>query len=154
MYPSSAGSYGGDYLLRAGPAIRLRDFEADTGFARVPANVPVVSNPESLEFTRTLGDIDIEGRTFYKTVPAGYAPSAFGAPLTDPVPHRVIQPMLAELAEDGTLGPKGTLVLVTIQRWAPDDTENRVGFDSVLATNTTSASVYRIKGNLLNRRVA
>ena len=154
VYPSSSASYGGDHELRTGPTIALKDFSADTGFARVLANVPMVSNPQSLTLERVGGDVDVEGRSYFKSVPVGYAPAAMGQSLDYPVPHRVIQPMIAELAEDSIFGPRGMLILVTIQRWAPADKENRVGFDSTLATNTTSASVYRIKGNLLNGRAS
>lgn len=154
VYPSSGGSYGGDYELQGGPDISLRDFEADTGFSKVHSNIPMVPDPNSLTLQRVPGDIDSEGRSYFKEVTSLYAPSSIGGPLTDPVPHRVVQPMVAELAEDSILGPKGMLVLLTIQRWAPEDKDNKVGFDSSLVTNTTSASVYRLQGNILNGRAS
>jgi hypothetical protein len=60
--------------------------------------------------------------------------------------------MLAELVADTSFGFKGQLVLVLISRWAAFDDGNLVGFYADLASNTTSASVYRVKGNLLNNR--
>jgi hypothetical protein len=61
--------------------------------------------------------------------------------------------MLAELSDNSSaLGHKGQLVLVLLIRWAPFDAVNAVFFESDLTQNTTVASVFRIKGNLLNKR--
>lgn len=153
VYPTSGGSPVGDHHLRAGPRFATQSFDADTGFGKVLATVPMVANPEELEIQRDPGDRDGEGRVFYKTVPAGYLPSAFGPSLSDPVAHKVLLPILAELPEDGPFGYKGQLVLVTLQRWAPSSSDNAVAFDLDLASNWTAASVYRLKGNPLNGRV-
>ena len=60
--------------------------------------------------------------------------------------------MLAELSSDSLYGHKGQLVLVNLIRWATNDETSGVFFNANLALNTTVASVFRIKGNLLNRR--
>jgi len=150
VYPSSGGSFAGDHELDGLGDISIESFSADTGFLKVATNIPYVPEPDASEFTRSGGDVDAEGRTFYKTVPAGYAPNARGSSLSDPKRHKVLLPVLGELAETTPFGFKGQLVLVTIQRWASFDEENGVYFDSNLADNTTSASVYKIKGNLLS----
>jgi hypothetical protein len=154
VYPSSGGSYSGDHELAGLGLVSISDFSASTGFLQVPILVPAVPNPQSLTFLRGGGDVDIEGRSFFKEVPAGYIPSAFGQPLSDSKRHKNVLPMLAELAVDGPIGPRGTLLLVLLSRWSEFDDENFVGFDSNLASNFTSASVYRLKGNPLNSRRA
>jgi hypothetical protein len=154
VYPSSGGSYSGDHELAGLGVVSISDFSASTGFLQVPVLVPAVPNPQALTFLRDGGDVDIEGRSFFKAVPAGYIPSAFGQPLSDSKRHKNVLPMLAELAADGPIGAKGTLLLVLLSRWSTFDAENFVGFDSDLALNYTSASVYRIKGNPLSSRRA
>ena len=154
VYDSSSPTYSGDHELDGLGLITVSDFNADTGFLQIPALVPAVPDPQSLTFTRVGGDVDVEGRSYFKEVPAGYLPSAFGQPLSDPKRHKNVLPMIAELATDGDVGPKGTLLLVMLSRWARFDSDNFVGFDSTLAQNFTSASVYRLKGNPLSPRRA
>jgi membrane-bound inhibitor of C-type lysozyme len=152
VYPSSAGSFSGDHELDGSGTISIATFDSDTGFVRVPALIPVVSDPQTLIFNRDLGDIDIEGRSFFKEVPAGYIPSSFGQPLSDPKKHKNLVPMVCELVDTSAIGVAGTLVLVVLSRWATFDAKNSVAFDSDLATNYTTASVYRLKGNPLSNR--
>lgn len=154
VYDSSSPTYSGDHELDGLGLVSVSDFNAETGFLQIPTLIPAVPNPQSLSFIRVGGDVDIEGRSYFKEVPAGYIPSAFGQPLSDPKRHKNILPMLAELAADGPIGPKGTLLLVLISRWARFDASNSVGFDVTLSQNFTSASVYRLKGNPLNSRRA
>lgn len=154
VYPSSAGSFAGDHELDGTGVVSIAEFDAQTGFLQVPTFIPAVPNPQSLTFTRDPGDSDAERRTFYKSVPAGYIPSAFAQPLSDSKRHKNVLPMVAELAADGVIGPKGTLLLLLISRWATFDERNFVGFNLTLAQNFTSASVYRLKGGPLNPRRA
>ena len=154
VYDSSSPTYSGDHELDGLGGVSIANFSAETGFLQVPTLVPAVPEPQSLTFTRVGGDVDIEGRSYFKTVPVGYIPSAFGQPLSDPKRHKNVLPMIAELAADGPIGPKGTLLLVLLSRWARFDGDNFVGFDATLAQNFTSASVYRLKGNPLNSRRA
>lgn len=154
VWPSSAGSFSGDHTLDGAGGISVSNFSANTGFIQLPTLIPAVPLPQALTLSRDPGDVDIEGRAFFKGVVGSYLPSAFSQPLSDPKKHRNCLPMICELAADGAIGPKGTLVLVVLSRWAESDEKNYVGFDSSQATNTTSASVYRLKGNpLANRRV-
>lgn len=154
IYPGSGGSFTGEHELSARAATSISDFSASTGFMRLPVYVPFVPNPESLTFTRSSpGDIDVENRSFFKTVPGGsYMPNAYSQDLSDPAKHKVVYPFLAELSASSTLGVKGQLVLVLLTRWALFDETNAVFFDADLTQSTTSASVFRIKGNLLNRK--
>jgi hypothetical protein len=144
--------YSGESELAGRAEISVADFDAQTGFLSLPVYVPMVASPESLIFTRGLGDIDVEGRTYFKTVPAGYVPNAYAQDLSNPDRHKDVFPMLAELADDSPLGHRGQLVLVLLIRYAIFDSTNGVYFDAVLANNSTTASVFRIKGNLLNKR--
>lgn len=153
VYPSSGGTFTGDHELDGSGEVWVSDFNADTGFLQIPTLIPAVPNPQSLVLERSPGDIDFEGRSFFKEVPAGYIPSAFGQPLSDPKKHKNCLPVICELTADGPIGPKGTLLLVMLSRWADFDVDNKVSFDPDLAANFTSASVYRLKGGpLANRR--
>lgn len=157
IYPASGGSFDGDHELDAPGRVTIRGMSTDGGFLKLPTLVPMVAPPDQFTLTRAPGDVDAEGRSYFKTIPGStYLPNAFAEPLATPVRHRCVLPVLAELATDSTLGPKGQLVLVLIGSWNArpgiGSTTNSVAFDSTLATNFTSASVYRIKGNLLNRR--
>jgi hypothetical protein len=142
--------WSGEHELNGAVEIFIADFNASTGFVKVPAFIPYVPNPESVTFTRNLADTDIEGRTFLPTVPPGYAPSSFGQNLSNDRVHKVILPTLMESGADSNLGRKGSLFLVLLTRWAAFDSENSVKFLS--ANNTTAAAVYRVSGNMLNRR--
>jgi hypothetical protein len=154
VYPSSGGTFNGAEDLDGTGEVSIANFQANTGFIQIPTLIPAVPEPQNLVFTRVGGDIDAEGRSFFKEVPVGYIPSAWGQPLSDPKKHQNCLPMICELADDGPIGPKGTLLLVMISRWADFDSENKVGFDPDLAENYTSASVYKLKGSpLSNRRV-
>ena len=108
--------------------------------------------PEDFSFGRAPGDTDAEDRTYYKTSASSYAPSAAVLPLSDSRRHKNDVSVLAELPADNTFGKKGQLFLVLISRFADVDFENNVGFLTNLADNTTTASVYRLKGHLLNGR--
>jgi hypothetical protein len=152
IFPSNAVVYSGESELSARAEISVADFDAQTGLLSLPVYVPMVANPEALVFTRGLGDIDVEGRTYFKTVPAGYIPNAYAQDLSNPDRHKDIFPVLAELAADGPLGHRGQLVLILLLRYALLDDTNGVFFDADLNTNTTTASVFRIKGNLLSKR--
>ncbi len=154
VYPSSGGTFSGDHELDGAGLVSISDFNAQTGFLQIPTLVPAVPEPQSLVFIRDGGDVDAEGRSFFKQVPEGYIPSAFGQPLSDRKRHKNVLPMIAELAEDGPIGPKGTLLVVLLARWSEFGSENFVGFDPDLAQNFTSASVYRLKGNPVSSRRA
>lgn len=154
VYPSSGGTFAGDHELDGAGLVSISDFNAQTGFLQIPTLVPAVPEPQSLTFLRDGGDVDIEGRSFFKEVPAGYIPSAFGQPLSDRKRHKNVLPLIAELAEDGPIGPKGTLLLVLLARWSEFGSENFVGFDADLSQSYTSASVYRLKGNPMSSRRA
>jgi len=154
IFPSNLVVYSGESELSGRSDVSVADFNAETGMLALPVYVPMVANPESLTLTRGLGDIDIEGRTYFKTVPAGYIPNAYAQDLSSPDRHKDILPLLAELAVDGPLGHRGQLVLILLLRYALFDETNGVYFDADLNANTTSASVFRVKGNLLTKRAS
>ncbi len=60
---------------------------------------------------------------------------------------------LAELAADTPFGQKGMLVLVLLCRWAAFDDQNNVAMNVDLTQNTTTASVFRLRGNPFNRAI-
>ena len=153
IYNTSGGSYTGEHELNSRAEVSIADFSASTGLLKLPVFVPFMPDPEAVTFNRSSGaDIDAEGRTFFKSVPSGYIPNAFAQDFSDPKKHKVIQPMLAELPTASAYGHKGQLVLILLIRWAVFDEDNGVYFVNDLTQNTTTASVFRIKGNLLNKR--
>jgi hypothetical protein len=143
-------TWAGEHELDGSVDMFISDFNAATAFVKVPAYIPYVPAPEGVTFTRAPGDTDIEGRSYFPTVPAGYQPNAFGKNLSNERVHKVILPSVMEAAADTTFGPKGSLFLVLLVRWAAFDSENSVKFLS--ANNTTTASIFRVAGNLINRR--
>lgn len=146
----AVGMWSGEHELDGDPKVYVSEFNASTGFLKVPAFVPYVPASDQVTFNRIAGDVDIEGRTYFPSFAAGYVPSAFGQPLADERIHKVFLPALMEVAADSTLGKKGTLVLVLFVRWANFDAENSIKF--LTSNNTTVASVFRVSGHLLNGR--
>ncbi len=152
VYPTSAGSFNGEHELDGAGYLELAGFNVESGFLKLPGLIPFVPSPELLTLNRDLADTDIEGRSFFKSVPAGYLPSAFGQSFVNTMRHRNALPVLAEISADGLLGAKGQLVLLLLVRDAPFDNTNGVFFNNNLTLNRTSASVIRIKGHPLSRR--
>ncbi len=151
VYPGSGGSFAGDHELDGDLRVSITTLYTDTGLMQLPVNVPVVPAPDAVTFGRAPGDSDIEGRTYYKTA-TGYGFLGVSSSLSDPKKHKNILPMLCELPADGPFGFRGQLVLVLLSRWSIFDDTNEVGFVSTLASNYTTASVFRLKGNLLSNR--
>lgn len=154
VFPSLIGTYDGESELAGTSEISVSDFDASTGMLNLPTYISMVANPESLTFTRDLTDIDVEGRTFFRSVPPGYIPNAYAQDLSNPDRHKNVLPILAELEQDSPLGHRGQLVVILLIRYALFDEVNGVYFDSDLTSNTTTASVFRVKGLLLNKRAS
>lgn len=152
VYPTSTGTFGGEHELDADANIDVAIFNSFTGLLKLPVLLPYVPQPQAVTFTRAPTDADAELRSFFKTVPVGYIPNAYAQSLSDPKKHRDILPVLMEIPADSTIGRKGQLLLVLIQRWAIMDDINSVAFEADLTENTTTASVYRVKGHLMNKR--
>jgi len=146
--------FDGDAELAATPEISVANFNSSTGMLNLPTYISMVANPESLVFTRSVNDVDDEGRSYYPGVGSGYIPNAYAQDLSVPDRHKNILPILAELASDyWPLGQRGQLVIILLIRYALLDETNGVYFDSVVpANNSTTASVFRVKGLLLNKR--
>jgi hypothetical protein len=144
----------GEHRLSGSEAIYVGDFNASTGLLQVPVYVPYAPDPSAVQFTRSGGDVDAEGRSFFPTIPGGsYVPSAYGNPLSDARVHKTVLPCLMEAAIDSTLGPKGSLYLVLFVRWADFDPHVSVAFNpDTPSASTTTACVFRLNGNLANRR--
>jgi hypothetical protein len=152
VYPGSGGSFTGDHELDGDLRVSITTLFTDTGFMQMTSHVPVVPSPDAFVLGRAPGDSDIEGRTYFKQVTSPYKPLAVGPTLSDPKKHKNLLPMLCELTADTLFGHKGQLVLVFLSRWASFDDTNSIAFLSNLVDNTTTASVYRLKGNLLSNR--
>jgi len=150
VYPTSGGSFGGDHEFDATSNVNVTGFSSATGFLKLPTLLPLVPHPEDITLSRVGGDIDAEGRAFFKAT-SGYPLGAWAQPLSDSTNHRTVVPMIAEFASDVSAGPAGTLVLALVSN-VHSTADNMVGFDSDLAQNRTTVSVYRLKGNPLSNR--
>jgi hypothetical protein len=114
----------------------------------------MVAPSDGLQFNRPggSGEVDAESRTYYSTAGSGYQPNAYAQSLSDPKKHKVLLPIIAALRDDSGIGKTGQLVMLLLTRWASFDAVNGVFFDIDPLVNTTTASVYRLRGNLLDRR--
>ena len=146
----AVGMWSGEHELDGDAKVYVSEFNASSGFLKVPAFVPYVPASDQVTFNRVSGDVDIENRTYFPNFAAGYVPSAFGQPLADERVHKVFLPALMEAESDSSLGKKGSLYLVLFVRWANFDAENSIKF--LTSNNTTVASVFRVSGHLLNGR--
>jgi hypothetical protein len=144
------GGWSGEHELDGDLGVFVAEFNASTGFLRTHSVIPYVPPPEGVSFSRSLVDADIENRTYFPTATTAYKPNAFGQPLSDERVHKVVLPAVMETVSDSVLGKKGTLLMVLFVRWANFDAENSIKF--LALNNTTVASVFRLSGNLLNRR--
>jgi hypothetical protein len=144
----ATGLFGGEHELGSPPDLELGNLSIPSGMLGTPVQVPCPLGVVTLD--RDSGDTDIEGRTYFTGVSVGVGPSAYGQPLNGPRTHKVILPMLVEATVEGT-SKKGSLLLVNLVRWAEFDKDNKVVL--VTSNSTTVASVFRVSGNLLNRKV-
>jgi hypothetical protein len=145
--------YSGESDMSGRADISVADFNAETGLLRLPVYVPMVASPESLIFEGVA--TDVENRTYFRSVPTpGYIPNAYAQDLSNPDRHKDIYPLLAELAVDCPFGHRGQLVLILIIRYALFDETNGVFVDTNLPTNTTTMSVFRLKGNPLSKQAS
>lgn len=158
VYPTSGGTFSGDHEFEGSGSLYLDNFSVNSGYLQLPVAVGYVSNPQEAVFDRAGGDVDAEGRSYFKEVPpAAYIPNAFAQPLkVGSKTRRVLLPMLAELRVDSTLGKQGQLVMLVFGAYyeasLAEPWSNAIAFDPTLSNNITSVSIYKIKGNLLNRR--
>lgn len=152
---AAGDSFDGDHELDARAHITVANFDADTGLLKLPVYLPMASGSGSLDLSRPggAGEVDAESRTYYSLFTSGsYNPNAYGQQLSDYKKHKVVLPVLAQLGSDEPFGQRGSLVLVLLSRWASFDPDNGVWLDSDPLTNTTCASIYRLKCNPLGRR--
>lgn len=155
VYPGSGGTFAGDHEFVASGFIVLKDLVISGGQIRLPMFVGYVPNPQEAIFERLGGDVDAEGRSYFKEVPTGvYAPSALAQAFQGGKRHRNSLPFLAELAADSPVGKQGQLVLAVMSTyWEGPQAVNVIAFNpDDLSNNFASLSIYKVKGNLLNRR--
>ena len=151
IYPTSGGTFNGDHELAASAKLAVTDFSSSNGLLKLPTFVGYTPAPEEVAFIRGLADTDIENRSYFPSVSGlMYIPNAFSQQLSDAKRHRNIVPMIAELTSSTLVGQKGQLVLVLLLREAFFDSNNGVSFEPAV-TNTTTASVFHLKGHLLNK---
>ncbi len=151
IYPNSTNTYNGESDLSGRAAIAVTEFNASTGFLKLANFIPMVANPDQLTFSGV--GTDVEGRSYFNAIPGGtYIPNAYAQDLSNACRHKDIFPLLCTLAADSALGFQGQIVLVLLIRYALFDQNNSVNFDATETVNTTVASVFRVRGNLLDKR--
>jgi hypothetical protein len=151
IFPNSTNTYSGEADLSARGIVAITNFNASTGFLKLPLYLPMVANPDQITFSGPA--TDVEGRSYFNTTATGvYIPNAYAQDLSSANRHKDILPMLCELAADSPLGFQGQLVLVLFIRYALFDANNSINFDADQTVNTTVASVFRLRGNMLNKR--
>jgi hypothetical protein len=140
-----------------GPALlNLNNFSSDTGFVQLPALVPYMPNPAEVTLYRGAPDTvtDAEGRNFWPKSNNGSgvrSPASHAQPLLNGQRHKVALPVLMELKDDFlSIGKKGTLILVVFISWSDFDPANSIELSS--SPGNSGASVYRIKGGMMNPR--
>jgi hypothetical protein len=131
--------------------ISIADFNASTGMLALPVYVNYSPDPNLVSFINPTSDV--EGRSFFPLPQAGvYVPNAFAQNLSDSRRHKNFLAFLATLSTVTPLGFTGELVLVLLTRWAQNDAIDGVFFDDVTpSNNTTAASVFRLRNNMLVR---
>ena len=151
IYPNSTNVYSGEADLSSRGLVAVTDFNASTGFLKLSNFIPMVANPQDLVFSGV--GTDVEGRSYFNAVGGGiYIPNAYAQDLSNANRHKNVLPLLCELSSDSPLGFKGQLVMVLLIRYALFDANNSVAFEANETLNTTTASVFRIRGNLLRKR--
>ena len=153
VYPSSTGNFNGEHELSSSGNLEIPGFTVSSGLLKLPVLVPFVPAPEVLIFNRAPTDVDIEDRSYFNAVPVGYLPNAYGQSLVNTNRHRNMLPILVETSTDGPLGAKGQILLLILVRDALLDGTNGVFFESDQTQNHTSASIFRLKGRPLLRRI-
>jgi hypothetical protein len=151
LFPTSTQTFYGEGDLSARGLVSVSNFNASTGFLKLANYIPMVANPDQLVFEGV--GTDIEGRSYFNAIPAGtYIPNAYAQNLSNANRHKNFLPMLCELTSDSQLGFHGQLILVLLLRYALFDSNNGVFFNSDETQNSTVASVFRLRGNLLKKR--
>lgn len=142
-------TFPGEWFFCASAEISLANFDAETGFLRLPALLEIdQSQPMTFGGPGTPPLKDLEFRAFYGNVPTGnYRPMTFAEPLAGSERHKVMTPMLARITEDTSLFRKGEVVLVVFSRFAELDAENSIRF--VDTDNRTAVSVYKTQNTLI-----
>lgn len=145
-----SATYTADHYLSGSPSVFISGFSSYSGYLKLPAYVPYTPNPQEVEFQRSVGDVDAEGRSFFAGVPtAVYQPNAFATPFTTLKSHRNMLPTVMELTTDSILGPKGMLVgIMLLRNDYYGGIENNVEWSM-----DTTFSLFRIPGYPLNRKV-
>jgi hypothetical protein len=146
VYPTSASSFFGEHELAATGGFDIANFYAAVGQGQVPVVVPCATSTE-WTFQRALVDADIEGRSFFKSVPPGYVPGFFASEFDTPKRHRALLPVIVSLSADTSFGCKGQRFLLLLVNDIAFGSNNSAGFNSDLTQNRTTAALFRIKGN-------
>jgi hypothetical protein len=149
---ASSGDFRGEHELNTPGDISIDDFDANTGFLRLPVMVPMAP-VDHFTLKDPAEDADVYGLQVdhYTNVDmTEYRPSAIAQSLSTVVGHKCFLPIIAQLEEDTDFARAGEHILVVFANYVPDTEENRIGFtdeDGDTSKNTTCAAVYRLKGS-------
>ncbi len=151
--------------LDAGSTISVSGLSTANGYVQLPVMIPYVPNQEEVQLCVQNGDDTLDGdlRNFWPRSGDGsssvfYSPTIVGQPTTLAVRHKVAYPVLMELKQNfngpgvgfGSIGRKGTIVLVVFSRWGDFDQNVNIGMSKF--PSDSAAAVFRVPGNLINPR--
>jgi hypothetical protein len=144
----------GDWWFASTPTTAVADFSAETGLLNLfPFVMADQTTTVTFGHTTSAPTKDAEFRGYYDYVHTGrYRPTVASQSFVGPCRHKSFTPVLARATSDSLLYRKGELLLVVLSRFAEVDEKNQVVFANT--GNTTSASVYRCKNNILTRNNA
>lgn len=143
-------------ILDTPNVLSIVGFGINTGFMQTESKVPYTPRANEVTLHREpVDDVeDDDGRFFWprSTAPSitnVYSPIIYGQLLSSKQRHKVAFPVVMELAEDfASIGRKGTIILVMMAKWGEFDDQNNIRLSPI--QGDSGASVYRVRGNLLN----
>lgn len=150
---STPGANFPEAILDSAALVEIAGVQINSGFLQIGTVVPYSPNANEVVLERQAGDsdLDAEGRHFWARGSASfYLPAGFAPPLVSGRRHKTAFFALMELSADyATIGRKGTILLVAFSKFHTFlDVKNDVTMLTV--PSDSGASLYRLRGNLLN----
>lgn len=131
--------------------ITIDDFQASTGFMKLPSLVPAAPvSSVRLEDPVNITSENEEYIDHYLTTnPNAYQPAVAAQGLSSTSRHKSFYPVLAVLDEDTDFARKGTMVMLIFSNYEKSP-ENKISF--LETDHTTCVAVYKLKGNFVTHR--
>jgi hypothetical protein len=141
--------YDSEAELSAPSPVSIDDFDATSGFLRLPQLVPL-AKVATMTFQDPV-NVTTENAEFLdhytNVVTPGYRPSAFAQSLSALAEHKVFVPCIVRLNQDTDFARKGEILMLILANYTEASPHNRLGFTD--SGNTTCAALYRLSGHPL-----